>query len=599
MKYVEKFKSYKLKLSKNVLRLVFFCAIIYLILPQLLFVSFAFKTYLVPFFIGAMVCVLVFFWKSIAKFDFTVEMPVGVFCFAEILMVLVLLLSGVGGFCGVQAGDYSRSNAVLGDLINYKWPVIYKIDEKYYALNYYIGYFIPGALIGKIFASFRIGEVVMFLWSLIGLNMAFLLFSIINRGASIKMIWAFFCWAGLDCIGYVITSHSLFWGTQHLEHWANVVGVPNGHIANYQSVATGLLWSIQHYIPAMIATPMLLHSISAGNYKICLFISCALLFWSPLLVVGIVPFAIFFFIYEKCDWRKFISLANVFAVIFIAFPIILYYKSMDLSAVSGRKNVVRGVTWFFDNWPVLFLFSLLEFGIVAYLLYNALPEKMDKNLILISAFTMFVSLFIDYGLCHDFSMRATIIPWIVLFTCFAKALKNPNCKLYRYLIIYLIGASCTSFTEYSRILKHFFMQPFAVERVMLPGNTIKDWDRMRFQYLGNPNHFFYKYFCKNSSLKENKQAYYVFPQTDVNWNSGVDTVTNTVLLFSFDESILQIINASNSLECVTFDNKKETFKIDSIYHDENWIRVSVDHNAKLCAYPSSIYFYATRCGEGD
>ena len=69
-----------------------------------------------------------------------------------VLILFILLSSGVGGIAGYQAGDWTRSNAVLSDLFNHSWPVSYdiKLDTNSYSiLNYYIAYYLPSAFIGK------------------------------------------------------------------------------------------------------------------------------------------------------------------------------------------------------------------------------------------------------------------------------------------------------------------------------------------------------------------------------------------------------------------------------------------------------------------
>ena len=79
-----------------------------------------------------------------------------------------VFLSGVGGYT-FQNWDHHWRNAVLHDLITYDWPVIYSSPEKgpITMLVYYVGYWLPAALAGKIF-GWQAANFVLFLWTWLG-----------------------------------------------------------------------------------------------------------------------------------------------------------------------------------------------------------------------------------------------------------------------------------------------------------------------------------------------------------------------------------------------------------------------------------------------
>lgn len=64
-----------------------------------------------------------------------------------------LMAIGVGGFIGQEQFDNSFRNAVLYELVNKPWPVTEMIDGHQYYLSYYFTYWIPVALLGKLFHS--------------------------------------------------------------------------------------------------------------------------------------------------------------------------------------------------------------------------------------------------------------------------------------------------------------------------------------------------------------------------------------------------------------------------------------------------------------
>src|SRR5687767_7529958 len=92
-------------------------------------------------------------------------------CFT--LLVIWIFFSGIGQF-SYQNGDHYARNAVLKDLVEKPWPLVYDftINQPYgvkvpgeYMLVYYLGYWMPAALVGKLF-GLQAAHVFLFLWTL-------------------------------------------------------------------------------------------------------------------------------------------------------------------------------------------------------------------------------------------------------------------------------------------------------------------------------------------------------------------------------------------------------------------------------------------------
>ncbi len=94
----------------------------------------------------------------------------------DLIVGLVILgfwvfLSGIGGFA-FQNQDHFARNAIFKDLINFNWPVYYPESENLLtnssnALIYYVGYWLPAALFGKLF-GWQVANIVLFIWTLLG-----------------------------------------------------------------------------------------------------------------------------------------------------------------------------------------------------------------------------------------------------------------------------------------------------------------------------------------------------------------------------------------------------------------------------------------------
>lgn len=126
------------------------------------------------------------------------EMEIGaIFVLVAFVMVWVYT-SGVGGFWA-QREDWLWRNAVLRDLEEYTWPVVYPKTGG--MLVYYFNYFLPAALIGKFF-GFQAGNVALYVYTVIGIGIALLLISkivrVISTSQMLFLCFLFFIWHGTN-----------------------------------------------------------------------------------------------------------------------------------------------------------------------------------------------------------------------------------------------------------------------------------------------------------------------------------------------------------------------------------------------------------------
>lgn len=96
-------------------------------------------------------------------------LDLGKFAPAGVLIAVVwVLLSGVGGMA-FQNWDHHWRNAVLHDLIQYDWPVVYAAADTgpVRMLVYYIGFWLPAAWAGKLL-GWEFANLFLFLWTSLG-----------------------------------------------------------------------------------------------------------------------------------------------------------------------------------------------------------------------------------------------------------------------------------------------------------------------------------------------------------------------------------------------------------------------------------------------
>ena len=105
------------------------------------------------------------------EYSVSVEKIVPYVCILTAIALFWVLIAGIGGY-SYQNPDHRYRNTIFQTLINSEWPVVGttymdgKINVR--LLCYYFGYWLPSALVGKIF-GYQIGNYFLILWSVLGI----------------------------------------------------------------------------------------------------------------------------------------------------------------------------------------------------------------------------------------------------------------------------------------------------------------------------------------------------------------------------------------------------------------------------------------------
>jgi hypothetical protein len=196
-----------------------------------------------------------------------------------------VFLSGVGGYA-FQNLDFIIRNAVFRDLIQYHWPVIYPADPNnpVRALVYYIGFWMPAALLGKL-AGWNVASLFLFLWTWLGVILVVAQMRV-RMGTSLlaaALLLIFF--SGMDALGVLYMRYifpniypNLWPPIQHLEGW--VPGI------QFSSNTTQLYWVFNQAVPAWLCTVLFLNS-TQKRYLFLIWSFC--FFLSPIPCIGLIP----------------------------------------------------------------------------------------------------------------------------------------------------------------------------------------------------------------------------------------------------------------------------------------------------------------------
>lgn len=216
---------------------------------------------------------------------------IGTLGFLVCAVVVWCFLGGQGGMW-YQSNDWAARNAIYRDLITHPWPVYYR--EGYAAMSYYVGHWLPPALLANFLGSlgmpadllWHVANHLLLLWTATGMAVVVLL-ALVTLGvddrpsvALVLLMLVFF--ATPDVIGLTL-SHRWDIALQklHLEQWAQAQHVAVGQ---YSSITTCLFWVFNQAVVPWICTLCFLNERSFSNY---LFIWLCALFVGPLPSVGL------------------------------------------------------------------------------------------------------------------------------------------------------------------------------------------------------------------------------------------------------------------------------------------------------------------------
>lgn len=309
----------------------------------------------------------------------------------------------------IQSSDWIKHYAILNLLRSQHWPPV--LDGEY--LRYSIAYYLVPALADKIAPG--IIEWAVGLWTVLGVWLAFrLLTQSSNWQRALVFVAVFVFFSGCDLVGTAITGFSRG-PVYHLEWWAR--------FGSISSFTTTLFWAPQHGLAAWIGTGLIF---APASHRYGMLIAASLLFWSPFVVIGLLPFAVLA-AWQNC--RELITIDNILAVV-PAFIVAIYLA-------SGSGTIPKSFIWDIPAFslPRWIAFVLLEWGllVIALFYYGG-----DRRLLVIASTTLLCLSLVAFGQNNDLLMRASLPSLTVLALVAAERIwTKPTAPL---LIVLALGA---------------------------------------------------------------------------------------------------------------------------------------------------------------
>ena len=400
------------------------CALIWLVIPVMLFCASYLNIF--PGIILTLIFITILFLAIRKLDDRKFEIPVKYLIAFILLAFFISILSGVGEYI-YSLQDHSYRRAILNDLVNYKWPVIYDMSTQTdpqvinitgssgrAAFCYYFVYWIPAAVAGKIFGnSIAVANLVLMLWTAVGIFLTLVAMSFYSGRATLMSAFFYIFFGGLDVIPYFVHEITEYQDWLWLEGW-----VPHmSYICNFEN-----LGNVFHQaVPCYLICAMLLISRRPSN----LGLGCGLLFcYSPWAVIGILPITIAK-IFDKENLKRgvkeimkdVVSPVNIASVAVLLFVFVPFYLST--SGLSSEKGFTAS---FYGNIPKFILcyllLILLEVVPAAAIVFS--KKKRDIVYIVSVATLLIIPMFkITYQ--NDFAMRASMPGLFILAVMVCEA----------------------------------------------------------------------------------------------------------------------------------------------------------------------------------
>lgn len=342
--------------------------------------------------------------------------------------------SGVGNLVW-QNTDHLARNAFYEVLVSNEWPVVksvsYNDENQIRGLIYYIGYWLPAAVVGKLFGV-TAGYYFQYVWAIIGIFMGVVFINSFLKQWSIWPVILFIIFSGLDTVGYLLSTDLIDWNYvvsfEHLEWWA---GYPT---YQFSSFTTQLYWVYNQAIYAWVLLALIM--VQKNNMYI-IFIWSAGILSCTFPFVGMAPFVIYVILKNVKAGsvgkrnrviKEILTVGNILggAVGLISMLYLINNTSTQESVLPSTSSIQTSVHlgYLEDSTQDLLkwiLFILIEIGI--YFLYIWRYHKRNP-LFYSSLMALLLCTFIRIGTGGDFCMRASIPALVILYYMVAQSLKK-------------------------------------------------------------------------------------------------------------------------------------------------------------------------------
>lgn len=403
------------------------------------------------------------------------------------LALIWLSFSSIGGI-GYRNFDSGIRSSLLWHLVTGSWPLYFRsgyfgsefgaLSDKAYV--YYFAYYLPAAVVGKLL-GWKAANLALFAYSWVGTVLALMLVRTYVQGrgyvVTLMVFMGISLFGGMDYVW-----NSLFRFTaDRSEMWLSPL--------HYFSHTRNLFWSPHHCLPTWLIIGIILNrrQINPLIMRIFPLAVVSMLLWSPLCLIGLLPFLFAMAKHYWKDWLE-LSLINTSAC-FICILLAAFIVSNDFSfRMFYAPNVID------RYWIQYSIFVLVEFGIVSsiFVLSN---NKILKHGTVLLLFTLLliIPIFI-LGRWNDWCIKLSMPPLFVLSVFMIKQIiwLVGNNKRGAFFSVLIFGAGAlTPIEELVYSAKNYRISFETPPEIRDFGPNYIVW-----QQLGDPDKFFFRYLAR-------------------------------------------------------------------------------------------------------
>jgi hypothetical protein len=345
---------------------------------------------------------------------------------AFILLIAIVWtwLAGIGGFFQ-QMPDHNFRNALLHDLIDNSWPVLWNTKDGVVALDYYLGWSLIPALVGKALGW----KAAIYAMAAICAAGMFLVLLVFVRVVGSWRWWiplVFVLWSGMDILGWAVRTRLSFEGMLYLGTWSYP---PLWYLSNM----------INYFCTPHLALPAWLLTLIVAGRRVgprgVLGLSALLFPLAPYHMVGLLPFAAWGAIQGDDGIRQ--RLARLPTLENILLPLVAL--AMCAPFYLANFGAGQGSGWFFENspssmspWVILAVFLLVEVLIVGAAIWMCGQRDF---LLLLALLVLCIVPLRQSGLSNDLALKVSIPGLAILTVYTAKALLTKTGSWARWVLI--------------------------------------------------------------------------------------------------------------------------------------------------------------------
>lgn len=335
-----------------------------------------------------------------------------------VFLFILVILSGAGGIIA-QTSDYDKHNAILRDLITHNNPAIIKVPEgESGLLVYYIAYYLPSVVVGKLF-GFNAAAMALMLWTYLGVVIGVMWLFRIFKKVSFLPIIVFTFFSGFDIFGTVVSSgRGGLKEIMHKEWWMSPFTL------QISSTSSLLNWVPHMFIPAFMLTMLLyFYKDEKAIPDVTYLLVAASFLWSPFICLGLLPFFAYPVIrrLKHSGIKNIISLPSLLCCALMSAVTLLYITSSSTSGFDLKLVFFAYDVSLREIFTAYLMFMLFEVGLLFVLLKNT---TQNKKVLYFTMVIFIASTLIHGGANNDFCMRVTIPAFIILFILFTEVFIN-------------------------------------------------------------------------------------------------------------------------------------------------------------------------------